>query len=84
MPDDSITYTISLIFDSSEAQDKIPGDYRPFELKGHFGGCEIFFGRPNIVQEACEVVCLVVIRPRREVGLHQRCACPGAHDEQSR
>jgi hypothetical protein len=75
MSDDGITHAIGLIFDSSKAQDKIPGNYRPFELEGHLRGREVLLCRPDIVQEARKVICLVVIRPGREMCLHKRCAC---------
>jgi hypothetical protein len=73
MPDDSITDAIGLILNPSEAQDKIPRNNCPFELERHFCGSEIFIGRPDIMQEACKVVRLIVVRPRGEMGFYERC-----------
>jgi hypothetical protein len=79
MPDDSIADTIGLILDPSKAQDKIPRNYRSFKLKGHFSRREILFCRPYIVQEACKVVCLVVVRPGGEMRLYERGAFSEDH-----
>ena len=74
MPDDSIADAIGLILNPSEAQDKIPRNNRPFKLERHFCSSEIFLGHPDIMQETCKVVCLIVVRPIGEMGFYERCA----------
>ena len=71
-------------------EDEVSRNDRALELKRHLRRREEALRRADVVQEAREVVRLAVVRPAREVGLHERGACsarggqhtaPGVQDE---
>ena len=72
MSDYCITDAISLIFDAAILKDNVPGDNGTLELERHLRCRKEGFGSTNVVQKTGKVVCLIIVRPLREVSLDQR------------
>lgn len=71
MPDDSVTNTISLIFNTTNAQDQISGNNSPLELERQFCSGKVLLSRADVVEKACEVVGFVIVGPRWEMCFHE-------------
>ena len=71
MSDDCIADAIGLIFDAAILKDNVPGDNGTLELKRHFRCRKESLGGTDVVQKTGKVVCLIIVRPLREVRLDQ-------------